>query len=244
MGVLLPVSALAQINQVLAQGEARANEGAQAQQQIERLADQAGALLNEYRTELKVVDGLNVYNGLLQKQIDNQQKEMTVLSESIEKVSLIERQIKPLMISMIDSLEEFVRLDVPFLPEERSDRVERLRLLMERSDVTAAEQLRRVMEAYQIENEYGRTIEDYKGTVEVDGQPREVDFLRVGRIALLYQSVGGQFTGAYNKETGQFEEISPALYKAQMANGLRIARKQKAPELMILPIPAPKGVGQ
>ncbi|NNF67729.1 MAG: DUF3450 domain-containing protein [Gammaproteobacteria bacterium] len=241
VALLLPVSALAQINQLIAQGESRSAENAQAQERIEKLADQASTLLNEYRTELKVVEGLETYNGLLQRQLDSQEREKTVLSESIGKVSLIERQIVPLMVSMIDSLDEFVRLDVPFLPQERQKRIADLRVLMERSDVTAAEQLRRVMEAFQIENEYGRTIEAYKGTVEVDGKPREVDFLRIGRIALMYQSVGGQFTGAYNKDSRSFEEISPAVYKAQMSNGLKVARKQKAPDLLIVPVPAAGG---
>ncbi|NNF62045.1 MAG: DUF3450 domain-containing protein [Gammaproteobacteria bacterium] len=243
LGLIFPVSAFAQINQLIAQGEARANEGAQAQQRIENLADQANELLSEYRTVLKVVDGLNVYNGLLQRQIDNQEREKTVLTDSIDKVSLIERQIVPLMISMIDSLDEFVRLDVPFLLEERTERIEKLRVLMERSDVTAAEQLRRVMEAFQIENEFGRTIEAYKGTVVVDGKAREADFLRVGRISLMYQTIGGDQTGAYNKESRQFEEVSPALYKAQLTNGLRIARKQKAPDMLIVPVPAPVAGG-
>ncbi|NNF65993.1 MAG: DUF3450 domain-containing protein [Gammaproteobacteria bacterium] len=241
LALLLPVSALAQINQLIAQGESRSAENAQAQERIETLADQASNLLNEYRTELKVVEGLETYNGLLQRQLDSQEREKTVLSESIGKVSLIERQIVPLMVSMIDSLDEFVRLDVPFLPQERKKRIADLRVLMERSDVTAAEQLRRVMEAFQIENEYGRTIEAYKGTVEVEGKPREVDFLRIGRIALMYQSVGGQFTGAYNKDSRSFEEISPAVYKAQMSNGLKVARKQKAPDLLIVPVPAAGG---
>ncbi|MBT8131592.1 MAG: DUF3450 domain-containing protein [Gammaproteobacteria bacterium] len=241
LALLLPVSALAQINQLIAQGESRSAENAQAQERIEKLADQASTLLNEYRTELKVVEGLETYNGLLQRQLDSQEREKTVLSESIGKVSLIERQIVPLMVSMIDSLDEFVRLDVPFLPQERKKRIADLRVLMERSDVTAAEQLRRVMEAFQIENEYGRTIEAYKGTVEVEGKPREVDFLRIGRIALMYQSVGGQFTGAYNKDSRSFEEISPAVYKAQMSNGLKVARKQKAPDLLIVPVPAAGG---
>lgn len=242
--LLLPVTATAQLNQLLAQGEARANENAQAQQRIETLADQAATLLAEYRTELKVIDGLEVYNNLLQRQLDNQQAEKEALTDSMGKVALIERQIVPLMMSMIDSLEEFVRLDVPFLLEERLNRVENLRTLMERSDVTAAEQFRRVIEAYQIENDYGRTIEAYKGSVQIDGQSREVDFLRFGRIALVYQTAGGDQTGAYNKESGSFETISPSTYKTQVAKGLRIARKQVAPDLVFLPIHAPKGVGQ
>ena len=242
--VLLPLSATAQINTLLAQGEARAEAGAQAQQRVDALADQALALVAQYRQELKVVDGLQVYNNLLQRQIDAQENEKQVLTDSMTKVSLIERQIVPLMIAMIDSLDEFVRLDVPFLLEERTKRVANLRALMERSDVTAAEQFRRVLEAYQIEMDYGRTIESYKGSVQIDGKSREVDFLRFGRLSLVYQTVGGDKTGAYNKETGQFEEVAPTTYKTQTSKGLRIARKQVAPDLVFLPVQAPKGAGQ
>ena len=39
-----------------------------------------------------------------------------------------------------------------------------------RVDVTVAEKFRQVLEAYQVELEYGRTIEAYTGTVDVDGQ--------------------------------------------------------------------------
>lgn len=239
LGMMLPMSALAQINQVLAQGETRANEGAQAQKTVENLADQAGDLLNEYRQVLKVVDGLNVYNGLLQRQIDSQVNEKGVLADSIEKVSLIERQIVPLMIDMIDTLEEFIRLDIPFLTTERSERIEKLRVLMERSDVSKAEQFRRVIEAYQIENEYGRTIEVARGSLTIGGNDRAVDFLRIGRIAYMYQSLGGGEVGAYNREIGAFEEIPPAVYKSQITNGLRVADKQKAPDMIVIPVPAP-----
>lgn len=242
--VLLPFSASAQINTLLAQGEARTQEGARAQQRVDALADQALGLVAQYRQELKVVDGLQVYNSLLQRQIDAQENEKQVLTESMNKVSLIERQIVPLMLSMIESLDEFVELDVPFLLEERRKRVADLRALMERSDVTAAEQFRRVLEAYQIENDYGRTIEAYKGSVDIDGKSREVDFLRFGRLSLVYQTVGGDKTGAFNKETRQFEEIPPATYKAQTAKGLRIAKKQVAPDLVFLPVHAPEEAGQ
>ncbi len=240
---LAPLAAQAQINQLLAQGERRTNENAQAQQRVESLADQAADLLAEYRTVTKVVEGLAVYNGLLQRQIDNQEAEKQVLEESIGKVSLIERQILPLMISMIDSLEEFIQLDVPFLAEERAERIDRLRTMMERSDVTAAEKFRRVIEAYQIEGDFGRTIESYKDSLEIDGQTLDVEMLRFGRVALLYQTINGD-TGAWNNETRAWEALPPETYKKATATGIEIANKEKAPDLLVLPIQAAQGAGQ
>ena len=236
--------AQAKVDDVIRTGEQRIAEGAVAQRQVEKLSDQVGDIEAEYKQVSKVVDGLKIYNGLLQKQVDNQVAEMTALSDSIDKVSLIERQIVPLMVRMIDALAEFVVLDVPFLSEERTTRVERLRAMMERSDVTAAEKFRRVLEAYQIENEYGRTIEAYRGTLAVGGGTREVNFLRVGRVALLYQTDGGDLTGGWNAEAQQWETLSPARYKQDVAKGLRVARKQVAPNLLVLPIAAPKGVAE
>ena len=232
----------ANVDEVTAVGEKRAAEGKAAQAQIDKLGDATDDIESDYRQVIKVVDGLKVYNSLLQKQVDNQVAEMNALSESIDKVSLIERQIVPLMVRMLDSLEEFIRLDVPFLGDERAERLTRLRNMMERSDVTAAEKFRRILEAYEIENEYGRTIEAYKGTLEVAGKNREVDFLRVGRVALLYQTVGGDHTGSWDQAGRTWTELAPEQYKADVARGLRVARKQVAPDLLVLPIAAATGV--
>ena len=242
-----PGAAFAQdtdVDDVTQAGEQRADAGAQEQQRVETLANQTDKLLTEYRTVTKVVDGLKVYNNLLQRQVDNQQAEMDALAESIDNVALIERQIVPLMTRMLDSLEQFIALDVPFLMEERTERLERLRDMMERSDVAAAEKFRRVIEAYQIENDYGRTIEAYRGSLEIDGQAREVDFLRIGRVALVYQTVGGGITGGWDKAAGDWAILPPEVYKAAVNTGLRIARKQIAPDLLIAPVPAPTEVGE
>jgi hypothetical protein len=238
-GFTTAVFAQVTVDQVIAEGEKRADAGAAEQQRVEQIANQTDELLVEYKTVTKVVDGLLTYNSLLQRQVDNQEAEKAALSESIDNVALIERQIVPMMTRMIDSLEVFISLDTPFLMEEREARVERLREMMERSDVTAAEKFRRVIEAYQIENDYGRTIEAYRGTVDINGTPQEVDFLRVGRISLSYQSIGGTYTGAWDQETGAFVELPPEKYKTQVAQGLKVARKQVAPDLMIVPVPAP-----
>ncbi|MFC1720021.1 DUF3450 domain-containing protein [Pseudomonadota bacterium] len=238
---VFPASVFAQatVDQVISEGVKRIDAGAAEQQRVEQIADQTEKLLNEYNTLSKVVDGLVTYNSLLQRQVDNQQIEKDALAESIDNVSLIERQIVPLMERMLDSLEQFVQLDTPFLLNERNERLARLREMLERSDVSSAEKFRRVIEAYQIENDYGRTIEAYKGTVPIDGNPQEVDFLRIGRVALAYQSIGGAHTGVWDVKSGQWEELDPAEYKNQVAEGIRIARKQVAPDLMIIPVAAP-----
>lgn len=242
-GVSCAVSA-ATIQEITDAGEERAEAAAADQRQIEQVANQIEQLVVDYQTEAKVVDGLVVYNSLLQRQIDNQEAEMSALSESIDNVALIERQIVPLMTRMLDSLEEFVRLDTPFLQAERQERIARLRDMMERSDVTAAEKLRQILEGYSIENDYGRTIEAYKGSVEVDGRTQEVDFLRIGRVSLTYQTVGGGTTGAWDSNARQWVELPPEVYKAQVAQGLRIARKQVAPDMLVVPVAAPTRVGQ
>jgi len=236
----LPTQAFAVgINEVMQEGEARADAGATAQQQINSVADQTEKIINDYRTVTKVVDGLRVYNALLQTQLDNQEAEMQALNDSIANVALIERQIVPLMIRMVDALDEFVQLDTPFLQKERAERIERLREVMERSDVSAAEKFRIVIEGYQIENDYGRTIEAYKGSTDINGNELEVDFLRIGRVALLYQTVGGAHTGVWDATQGQFIELPPAPYQKQVLDGLKIARKQVAPDLLVVPVSAP-----
>ena len=237
LSLALPVvAAAADVAQITAGSEERAGQGRKAQQKIDGVAEKTDELVRLYRTENKIVDGLKIYNGLLQTQIDNQTAEIGVLRGSIEGVALIERQIIPLIVNMIDSLDVFIHEDMPFLLEERAQRVQRLRSMMDRSDVTAAEKFRRVLEAYQIENEYGRTLEAYKGSVNANGKEREVNFLRVGRIALLYQTFSGDISGAWNKQTSQWEILPPEQYKRQVANGLRIARKQIAPDLLIVPV--------
>ena len=227
------------INEVMQEGENRADAGEAAQKKVDSVADQTEKIINDYRSVTKVVDGLRVYNALLQTQLNNQEAEMQALSDSIGNVALIERQIIPLMTRMVDALEEFVKLDTPFLFKERTERVGRLREMMERSDEAAAEKFRRVIEGYQIENDYGRTIEAYKGSTQVNGNELEVDFLRIGRVALMYQTVGGATTGAWDTTTGAFVELSAATYQKQVSDGLKIARKQVAPDLLIVPVAAP-----
>lgn len=236
----------ATIQEITDAGEARQDAAAADQQRVNQVADQIDKLVTDYQTVSKVVDGLVVYNTLLQRQVDNQEAEKSSIRDSIDNVSLIERQIVPLMTRMIDALDEFIQLDTPFLMQERNERIGRLRNMMERSDVTASEKFRQILEAYAIENDYGRTIEAYDGSLDVNGRTQQVDFLRIGRVSLTYQTVGGGVTGGWDSETRKWVELPPEIYKSQVAEGLRIARKQVAPDLIVVPVVAAteEGVGK
>jgi hypothetical protein len=93
------------------------------------------------------------------------------------------------------------------------------------------------MEAFQVENEYGRTIEAYKSKLELGGRKRTVNFLRVGRVVLVYQTLDGQEAGVWDQGRRSWQQLSGE-HSTSLRRGFRIARKQMAPDLIRLPIPA------
>ena len=227
------------VQQIVAAESRRIQLAQAAQDQIDGIVDETRSVAEEYRAVMKEVDGLLVYNTLLDRQIEDQEEELRNLRVSIDQVQFIERQVLPLLTRMIDGLEQFVALDVPFLIDERNQRVENLTVLLERADVTAAEKFRVVMEAWQIENDYARTIYTYTDELEIDGTPREVDVLQVGRVALVYQTADGAESGAWNQRTRSWESVGDE-YRNPIRQGIRLARNQIAPDLLLLPLAAPE----
>ncbi|NQX87240.1 MAG: DUF3450 domain-containing protein [Halioglobus sp.] len=228
------------LDSVLAVGKSKNAAARKSQEKIDRLAEETRDLLSDYKTVTKQVDGLKVYNERLQKQIDNQLARIKVIEGNIDNSTVVARQMTPLVIRMIDGLEQFVELDVPFRKEERLQRIAFLRNNLDRTDVSVAEKFRAVLEAYNIELQYGRGIDTYKGTIDLDGAPREVDFLQVGRIALVYQTTDGALTGAWDSDAGNWVELPSGDYNAAIRKGIRIAKKQATIELLSMPVAAPE----
>ena len=146
----------------------------------------------------------------------------------------------PLVVRMLDGLEKFIELDVPFEEEERLKRVAGLRSSIDRADVSVAEKFRAVLEAYNIELQYGRGMDTYRGTIDIDGTDREVDFLRMGRVALAYQTTDGTRSGAWDSTSRSWVELPAGQYNAAIRKGIRISKKQASMELLEMPIAAPE----
>jgi hypothetical protein len=232
------------LNSVLIKGEQRADKAIKSQLTIDAIDADIRKSEREYRGVSKEIEGLTVYIKQLNKQLADQHSEKTDIEKSIRKVTLIERQITPLMLRMIDALDRFVEADVPFQKEERQGRVANLKDLMIRSDVTVAEKYRNVMDAYQKEMDYGRTIKTYRSTINLAGSSadksgeREVDFLRVGRISLMFLSLDGESLGIWDQKVKEWKPLD-ADYKGKLNTALRIAREQAAPSLIKIPVAAP-----
>ncbi|MDG0991444.1 MAG: DUF3450 domain-containing protein [Luminiphilus sp.] len=230
----------ASIDQVLDVGKQRTAEAKSSQAKIDRLADETRDLLSDYKTVMKQVDGLRVYNARLERQIANQNRRISDIDGSISEAAVIQRQIPPLVGRMLDGLEQFISLDMPFDLDTRLGNIEAVRNNLDRSDVTAAEAFRQVLELYSIELQYGRGIESYSDTIEINGTPREVDILRIGRISLVYQTTDGAETGAWDTGSGAWEALPAGDYAAAVRKGVRIAKKQATIELLNMPVAAPE----
>lgn len=232
----MPVHAEA-LNQAIKADLATTEAAIRSQKKIDRVSDQTQKLLEEYRAATRQTETQQVYNRYLQDLLESQQQEKLSRQRQLEEIETTQREILPLALRMLDSLEDFIRLDMPFLPEERGQRLKKLQQMIKRADVTNAEKFRRILEAFQIENDYGNTIEAYRGDLELNGSKNSVDFLRLGRLALYYQRLDGSETGYWSKEQKRWEKL-PDHYRQTIRTGLRIARKEMAPDLLVVPLPA------
>jgi len=232
LGLCALTATAAKIGDVTTSGNQWLVAQADSQKRVDGLADQRRDLANDYRTTLRETEGLKLYLQQLRAQLKSQEEEMGVIRQESSELERTNIEIQPLMVRMLGSLEQFVALDVPFLKSERVGRVEKLKEMMPRADVTVSEKYRRIVEAYQIEMEYGRTIEAYKGKLG----DKEVDFLRVGRVGLFYQTPDGADTGFWDREKKDW--VADGDYAEGVTEGLKVAKKQTSPNLLIVPIQA------
>jgi hypothetical protein len=198
------------------------------------VAQQAGG--DRYARTLAEADITARYNVQLEQQLRSQEQEIATLEQDIPALDTTAVDVQQLLQRMFDELVQFVSNDVPFFKDERDMRIERLRELMASVEASPSEKFRRLIEAYQIEMEYGRTMSSYKQTL-ADG--REAEMVRLGRVTLLYRTVEGRETGYWDNQSKAW--VADPDSAAQIEEALSIAKEERAPDLIMVPVPAPQG---
>jgi len=214
-------------------------EAVTSQQRIDKLDDETLAMLDEYRHYMGTLEDLKDYNAQMERQVVDQEQEILRKDAELADIEVTRRRIVPFMLRMLEVFEQFVELDMPFLPDERGMRVEQLQGLMDRSDISLAEKYRRLLEAYSVEAEYGHNIEAYQGTLNNSGEERTVEFLRLGRIGLFYLSLDGSEAGSWHPLERRWVSLDNE-YRDPIKQAILIANKQLPPNLVKLPLPAPE----
>ena len=147
LGLLTFVSPLHanSVDSIVSRGTSGIKAGADSQKRIDSIADKIDKIDRSFGQESKAVESLKDYNDRMRRTVEAQRLAMQKLERSIEDASLIERQILPLMLTMIDGLERFIQADLPFKQQERQDRVVRIKSYLSNANVSAAERFRQVL---------------------------------------------------------------------------------------------------
>lgn len=229
------VQAQVEVGELVAEGERYQTEATASQSRIDALDDETLALLSEYNAELQRIRDLETYNANMRGLLASQTEEKARLGDELAGIEVVRQTLVPLMVEMVDVLERFVELDQPMLLDERRARVERVRDNLTRADVEISEKYRRVVEAYQIEAEYGQSIEAYEGPVRIGDRELTVDFLRVGRVGLFYLTLDREEAGIWDRAAQRWVTVD-ARYLDAIDYAVRLARKQAPPDLVELPL--------
>lgn len=237
--LLAPMAAwAADVNKVLETERKTQQSSQQSQKRIDKTSNDTKQMLEAYRQALWRKKQLDVYSKQLTELVKSQDVEKQSLQRQVNAVDDTQQAIMPLMLRMVDTLEEFIKLDIPFLPDERANRVTSLREELNNAESSVAVKYRRVLEAYQIEAEYGRTLETYRGELQFGDIIRAVDFLRLGRVGLYYIGIDGTKAGYWDAASKSWKSLDDS-YRPTIRRGIQLAKQQIAPELLSLPVAAP-----
>ena len=195
------------------------------QEKISQTASSTNKLLSDYRSTLKEIENAKIYNAQLRKIIESQKKDKIQIIEDIRNTRHTDKQIVPLMVEMLAALEQFIQLDLPFLKKQRQERLKEIKTLMDQANVTVSEKYRKIMEAYHTEVEYGRTIGVYQGLKNIEGKELTVEFLRLGRLSLIYQTLDSSRQAYWSQKEKKWIPIA-SKYKKEVKDGFRVAKKE------------------
>jgi len=239
---LAPSAAFAdRTDDIVANNKRRLDAGAASQKRIDDVSEKTEKIISQYHQQRKNVEVLKKFNERLRRTLVAQEAAMKKLEQSIEDASLIERQIVPLMLSMIDGLEKFIAADIPFKLDERKARLARIKGYLTNANISAAERFRQVLDAYSIENAYGQSIDAFTEELQLDGIAKTVNILQIGRAGLYYQTTDGTQSGYWDKQANQWANLD-ASHNEGISKAIRITQGKEVNDLMTLPVAAPEAI--
>ncbi|MCG9678815.1 MULTISPECIES: DUF3450 domain-containing protein [Vibrio] len=211
------------------------SSSAASQKRIDVSAENTLSLQAEIEQLQEEVKNLDVYRSHLTALVESQQQEANRLESQIDEIKTTRQGVVPLMYQMLSGLQALIADDVPIKQAQRQERVAKLEKMMTRADVSDAEKYRRILEAYQIELDYGTKLGLYQDQIAVNDGEREVDILHLGRVSLVARSLNGTKFWSWNQSEKQWQSVDSSM-KSELDKAFNVAAKQVAPSLITLPV--------
>ncbi|MCP4326788.1 MAG: DUF3450 domain-containing protein [Alteromonadales bacterium] len=209
------------------------------QQVIDKSSELAFQLQAEIEQLQEANKNLQLYRDHLAGLVANQQQEKASLEKQLSEIEHTRQGVVPLMYHMLNGLQLTIEQDLPIKAEQRLTRLKKLQTAMLQADVSDAEKYRRILEAYQIEVDYGNKLGFYQAQINVDLVDRRVDLMFLGRLSLVARSLDGENYWAWNQQ----QKVWLRIDKKQATNidhAFAVANKQQTPSLLTLPISVTK----
>ena len=232
--MILPVKAETELNNIISSKQQTQLQAQKTQQQIVALDEETSEVVNEYRSLLRENAILDTYNQQLDKQQLQQQKKLQSLATNMANVREVRMELMPLMHEMVQVLTLFVHNDIPFLWQERQLRLTELKNLLDNPNVSVADKYRRIVESYQIETEYGDTIETWQAQLPLSTENKAVQLIKVGRIGLYYLTPDHTTAGYWDNDVRTWKTL-PESWLTRIQQAYQVADNKTVPTLLSLP---------
>ncbi len=207
----------------------------QTQKKEDTWAGKKAELMARYRSLKANQDYLEKLKLKTERALSSQKARLAEFERKIRESARIREELQSYLESVVAQLEELIKKDSPFLLNERAARLDSIKETLTQPDKSPAEKYRRIMEALQIEAEYGRTVEVYQDTIDLNGQSVLMDILRLGRLSLFCQTPDGKMVGHYDRAAGRWVSLS-SRYRREINNAVDMARHERTIDLVRLPI--------
>lgn len=234
VGLALPAVAQGQLSQTIQNGERATRSAETVQQQINQLDDERTDMVGEFRTLLQRKDAALLYASQQEAAVASQRAELASLEDQLGRVDEITSQTAPMLVELVDDLEAFINVDLPFRIEKRRENIQKLRDNLTDPDVSVPAAYRAIMDEYQREMEFGRTTDTWKENVDIDGKTVSVDMVLFGRVALVYMDENQRYAKRYDRPTKAWVDLEPK-YKAEVQKAIRIIQKKRTKDMMYVP---------
>ncbi len=182
-----------------------------------------------YATQVKIISGYN----------NEAKKRIVDLESKRDNLQKIEAGLEGELFVSVEKFSSLVANDLPFLLQERSQRVNFLHQTLADYELDSAEKLRRVLEGMQVELSYGKEIELGTGAIKVDGVEQLVQFLRLGRVGIYALAVDGERGWTWNRDGGYRQLLKADV--AELNQAVDMVARQTVNSVPNLPVSMPVG---